>query len=78
MELYKLTAMSTNSETKNNSDNPDNSSTNLGEQDKSEKVEVGDLILHNSKMDFFSVALYQESLQHDSHPPSKAKSISNC
>ena len=42
--------MSSNSETKNNSDNPDNSSTNLGEQDKSEKVEVGDLIIHRSKM----------------------------
>lgn len=40
MELKKVTAMSTNSETKNSSDNPDSSSTNLGEQDKSEKVEV--------------------------------------
>ena len=49
--------MSTNSETKNNSDNPDSSSTNLGEQDKSEKVEVGDLILHKSKMDLFISSL---------------------
>ena len=53
MELYKVIAMSTNSETKNKSDNPDNSSTNLGEQEKSEKVEVGDLILHKSKIDPF-------------------------
>ena len=57
MELKKVTAMSTNSETKNSSDNPDSSSTNLGEQDKSEKVEVGDLILHKSKMDLFISSL---------------------
>ena len=53
MELNKIIVMSTNSETKNKSDNPDNTSTNLGEQEKSEKVEVGDLILHKSKIDPF-------------------------
>ena len=53
MEVYKVIAMSTNSGAKNNSDNPANSSTNLGEQDNSEKVEVGDLILHKCKNDCF-------------------------
>ena len=53
MELYKVIAMSTNSGAKNNSDNPENSSTNLGEQDNSEKVEVGNLTLHKSKIDRF-------------------------
>ena len=36
--------MSTNSGSTNNSDNPDNSSSKLGEQDQPEKVEVGNLL----------------------------------
>ena len=62
MEVYKVIAMSTNSGAKNNSDNPANSSTNLGEQDNSEKVEVGDLILHKCKNDCF-LFYFMSSLQ---------------
>ena len=62
MEVDRVIAMSTNSGTKNNSDNPDNSTANLGEQDKSEKVEVGDLTLHKSKIKHFCV-IYMSSLQ---------------
>ena len=58
MEVDKVIAMSTNSGTKNNSDNPDNSTANLGEQDKSEKVEVGDLTLHKSKIKHFCVIYF--------------------